>query len=87
MNTDLPITGENFIRMWKTLILKRVQDVYEKEKHVRSDHYVRLDRSILTPAPLTDLLYALGYTEWLNITYTMDYSQDDISNLEKRLNT
>lgn len=59
-NSILPITVVEFTRMWKTLILKRTQDVYEKEKHNRADHFVRLDRSILTPAPLSDLLYSIG---------------------------
>lgn len=48
VNADLPITRDNFIRMWKTLILKRVQDVYGKEKHVRPANFIRLERSILT---------------------------------------
>lgn len=59
-NVALGITRNNFIRMWKTLILKRVQDVYEKQTHVRGEHFVRLDRGISLPAPLADLLYSLG---------------------------
>lgn len=58
---DLPITEDNFIRMWRTLILKRTQDVFEAEKSRRSDHFVRLVRNILVPAPLGDLLHSLGY--------------------------
>lgn len=57
---DLPINLENFIRMWKTLILKRVQDVYENEKCQRAENFVRLIRNITMPAPLADLLYSLG---------------------------
>lgn len=57
---DLPMARANFIRMWKTLILKRVQDVYEKETKRRADHFVRIDRSITMPAPLCDLLSSLG---------------------------
>lgn len=57
---DLPITLAQFVRMWKTLILKRVQDVYENEKRVRSEHYIRLHRNILVPATLGDLLYQIG---------------------------
>jgi hypothetical protein len=57
---ELPITRADFIRMWKTLILKRVQDVYESEKCQRANHFVRLIRNILLPAPLADLLYSLG---------------------------
>lgn len=57
---DPPITEDNFVRMWKTLILKRVTDVYEQEKHRRSDQFVRLSRNLTIPAPLADLLYTLG---------------------------
>lgn len=57
---DLPITEDNFIRMWKTLLLKRVQDVFEQEKHHRADHFIRITRNMVVPAPLADLLYAIG---------------------------
>lgn len=57
---DLPIDRLMFIRVWKTLILKRLQDVFEQEKRVRAQHFVRLARNQLLPAPLADLLYALG---------------------------
>lgn len=57
----LPITLVQFTQMWKTLILKRVQDIYESEKSRRSDHYIRLVRNILLPAPLGDLLHSLGH--------------------------
>lgn len=57
---DLPINEDDFVRMWKTLILKRVQDVYEFEKHRRADHYVHLVHNINVPAHLADLLYSLG---------------------------
>lgn len=56
----LPITRANFIRIWKTLILKRTQDVYESEYKVRPDNYVRIARNIEIPATLADLLHALG---------------------------
>lgn len=59
-HVDLPITLDDFQRMWKTLILKRVQDVYEREKMIRADHYIRLSRNIPIPAPLGDLLYSIG---------------------------
>lgn len=57
---DLNITRPNFIRMWKTLILKRVQDIFEIEKNVRAGHFIRLTRTISVPAPLADLLASLG---------------------------
>lgn len=58
--TQQPIAREAFIRMWKTLILKRTQDVYEQEKSLRPPNYINLHRSILLPGPLADLLYSLG---------------------------
>lgn len=57
---DLPIDRPGFIRVWKTLILKRLQDVFEQEKRVRAQHFVRLARNQLLPAPLADLLHSLG---------------------------
>lgn len=56
----LPITRINFIRVWKTLLLKRVQDIYENQYKQRPDNYVRLNRQITMPAPLADLLHTLG---------------------------
>lgn len=56
----LALTQDNFIRLWKTLILKRVQDVYEQEKHRRAPDFIRLMRNLPIPAPLADLLYCLG---------------------------
>lgn len=40
---DFPVKQDNFRRMWKTLILKKVPDVYDCEKHRRADHYIRLN--------------------------------------------
>lgn len=57
---DLEMTRLNFIRVWKTLILKRAQDIFETEKKVRSQNFVRLIRTIALPAPLADLLATLG---------------------------
>lgn len=57
---DIPITEEAFIRMWKTLLLKRCQDVFEKEYKQRPQNYVRLDRQVTIPAPLGDLLSSIG---------------------------
>lgn len=42
---DLQIDRPSFIRIWKTLILKRLQDVFEQEKRVRAQHFVRLARN------------------------------------------
>lgn len=57
---DLEINEENFIRMWRTLLLKRTQDVHERTKHVRSANHIRLTSQITSPAPLADLAYSLG---------------------------
>lgn len=58
---DLPINEADFVRMWKTLIFKRVLDVYEQQNKTHPDgtdfswhHRIRV------PAPLGDLLYSLG---------------------------
>lgn len=56
----LVIEMNDFIRLWKTLILKRVQDVYKQEKHRRAPDFIRLMRNLPIPAPLADLLYCLG---------------------------
>lgn len=57
---DLPLTRNQFIQVWKTLLLKRVQDIIEKQTFSRPDHFVRISRNIPLPAPLADLLYSLG---------------------------
>lgn len=55
----LPINRADFILMWKTLLLKLSQDVYEQEKHQRAPNFVRLVRNVLLPAPLADL-FSIG---------------------------
>lgn len=50
----------NFVRMWRTLILKRVQDIFKLEKHRRAEHFIRVMPNLRVPAPLADLLYSLG---------------------------
>lgn len=57
---ELDLTEAQFTRMWKSLILKRVQDIYQKEKKQRHEHLIRLDSSIMVPGPLGDLLFSLG---------------------------
>lgn len=67
--TALPINRVNFIRMWKTILLKRVMDVFEGEKHRRAEHFVRLNRNLILPAPLADTIYSIGaYTSYANGT-------------------
>lgn len=61
LTTTLPvITRENFIRMWKSLILKRTQDVFEKINNYRPQNFMRLNRGVTLPGPLADLLHGLG---------------------------
>lgn len=57
---DIPITRVNFIRMWKTLILKRTQDTLEADRKRRPQNYVRVHKSVKIPATLADLLYNYG---------------------------
>lgn len=61
-NNNLPINEVDFVRMWKTIIFKRVLDVYEKQKkHKVSDQFSNSWHLRLgVPAPLGDLLYSLG---------------------------
>lgn len=58
---NLDITQAQFTQMWKTIILKRVQDVYEAEKFQRPAGFVRLGRQLPLPGPLADLCHSLGY--------------------------
>lgn len=57
---DLAITQADFQIVWKSLILKRVQDIMERMTGQRAANFVRLNRSIPIPAPLGDLLHSLG---------------------------
>lgn len=54
------ITRPDYIRMWKTIVLARLHHIYEGEKKVRPQHYIRLASSIEIPRTLGDLLYAIG---------------------------
>lgn len=56
----LPIERGHYIRMIKTLVLKRVQDVHEKCFNARAPHFVRLYRNIIVPKPIYDLMCAIG---------------------------
>lgn len=56
----LPMTREAFQQMWKTVILKRVQDVVYASTQIVSAHPIILSRSLKIPAPLSDLLESLG---------------------------
>jgi len=67
--TQAPITEVNFTRMWRTLVLKRLQDTHEQVYYVRPQNYIRLNRNIPVPAPLADLLYSIGYIRSANLGY------------------
>ena len=58
--TDPPINEEDFIRVWKTILLVRSMHVFESEKGVRPPHYIRLAPTVSLPRPLGDLVYSLG---------------------------
>lgn len=60
VTVELAISHTAFIRMWRTFILKRVQDVFENEKSRRTDNFVRMGRNLPLPKPLDDLLYSIG---------------------------
>jgi len=57
---DFNIDLYDFVRMWKTLILKRVQNVYARETMQRAEHSIPLSTPVVVPAPLGDLLTSLG---------------------------
>lgn len=57
---DPELTLAQFQRIWRSFILKRSQDVYEKSVGRRANHYLRLAASQPVPAPLADLLYSIG---------------------------
>lgn len=57
---DLPIGEDAFVRMWKTLILRHLQDIYERYRQIPADHLVPIFGTMPVPSPLDDLLNALG---------------------------
>lgn len=57
---DLNLDQATFIKIWKTLLLKRCQDVYEMEKGVQAPNRLQINRGIIVPAPLADVLASLG---------------------------
>lgn len=61
LSIDMTLTQAQFTRMWKTILLKRLQDIYEAEKFARHTNFVRLGRQLPLPAPLADLCHTLGY--------------------------
>ncbi|KAL1502540.1 hypothetical protein ABEB36_007668 [Hypothenemus hampei] len=61
---NFEITEAEFLRMSRTIILMRVQDVYACSKGLYSSNFLPLTRSrgtFLLPAPIADLCYQIGY--------------------------
>jgi len=57
---NLSIARADYIRMSKSLFLKRLQDVHEKCFHARAANFVRLYGSLEVPEPFYDLMSAMG---------------------------
>ena len=55
-----PLTKHQFLRVWKTTLLYRVQNIQECELIVAPPNRFKLAPSLLLPKPLADLIYALG---------------------------
>lgn len=68
---DIGITEAVFIKLWKTFMLKRAQDLFQSEKNRRADNFVRFYTNLPVPKPLYDLLCALGqcYDNTNGVTY------------------
>lgn len=55
-----PILREEFLRVTRTIILKRLQDIEEYETGQQPQNALRLARVLDVPRPIGELLYALG---------------------------
>lgn len=66
-------TQDDFIRMSRTIVLKRVQDCYEHAKRQRPANFIRMIRTFSMPAPIADLCYQLGnyYSPILGLKYDL----------------
>lgn len=60
LTIDPAINRNDFIRMWKSLILKRTHDVFAKVNGIQPPNYIPIHRGISLPGPLADLLHGLG---------------------------
>lgn len=54
------ISRDDFIRVSRTMILKRLQNVYEGVTSIRPPHFIQMSLGITVPQPIGELLYALG---------------------------
>lgn len=59
----LPMKSDEFVRVWKTLVLLRTFDSYEHATGCDLASRPECDTNVLVPAPLHDLLKALGRFE------------------------
>lgn len=77
-----PITRANFIRVTKTLILRRLQDVVESFTCQRSPQTINIGRGTSVPEPIGELLYALGnyYCDWNGIQYALSEPPPPVAN-------
>lgn len=55
-----PLTLNQFVRMSRTILLKRIQDVHEEEFGIRPDHFIRMSRNVQVPTPMAELLSSIG---------------------------
>lgn len=60
---ELPIGEDAFVRMWKTLILRHLQDVIQPSSPRTVEQLVPIYGTMAIPTPLADLLNALGVYE------------------------
>lgn len=56
----LPITLNQFLRVSRSLMLRRLQDIVEGTTYSRVPNAIPLNRSIMIPQAVGDLIYALG---------------------------
>lgn len=56
----LPIDQNNFVRMCRTLMFRRLLDIVDGTNHLRTAGTIAVGRTIMMPRPIADLLYGLG---------------------------
>lgn len=61
LSIDPDVSRDEFVRMWKTIILKRAQDIVYLQSAAPAPDTINLAKTILMPAPLADLLDRMGY--------------------------
>lgn len=68
---DAPIGMADFIRVCKTIVFKRLQDIQEYNSYIPVVGAVKFARALSVPQPLGELLYALGgyFAQWNGIQY------------------